>query len=314
MDSLVLSRIASFLLHKLPQVGGRVNILKKYLSLDKAVYRAALNYGIELNNRGIFKQYSITVMGTPIQSIINSEDRKLFADQVASIGGRVAPSGAVYSVEEAIITAKRLGYPILIRAAYALGGLGSGFAHDETELRKIVSKALLHSNQVLLDKSLKGWKEIEYEIIRDSYDNCIAICNMENLDPLGIHTGESIVVAPSQTLTDSEYYLLRSMSIKIVRHLGVIGECNVQFALNPKSEEFYIIEVNPRLSRSSALASKATGYPLAYVAAKLSLGICLSDLKNSVTGSTTACFEPSLDYCVVKIPRWDLPVGKSTSQ
>jgi len=272
--------------------------------------QTALNCGVELERQGIFKQYNIKILGTPISSIINSEDRTLFVEKVAEIGGKVAPSGAACSVDESLKIADKLGFPILVRAEYALGGLGSGFAHNVTELKKLVSQALLYSNKVLLDKSLKGWKEVEYEVVRDAYDNCVSICNMENLDPLGIHTGESIVVAPSQTLTDSEYYLLRSMAMKIVRHLGVVGECNVQYALNPVSEEFYIIEVNPRLSRSSALASKATGYPLAYVAAKLALGVCLSDLTNSVTGSTTACFEPSLDYLVVKIPRWDL--GKFT--
>lgn len=245
-------------------------------------------------------------MGTPIKSIIDSEDREKFADKVGAIGGCVAPNEAVYSVEEALQKAKNLGYPILIRSAYALGGMGSGFVENDDELRRLVKQALVHSNQVLMDKSLKGWKEVEYEVLRDAYDNCITVCNMENFDPLGIHTGESIVIAPSQTLSNSEYNTLRTMAIQIVRHLGVVGECNVQYALDPYSETFYIIEVNARLSRSSALASKATGVPLAYIAAKLALSIPLPQLINSVTGSTTACFEPSLDYCVIKVPRWDL--------
>ncbi|KAH9406410.1 hypothetical protein TYRP_013385 [Tyrophagus putrescentiae] len=273
--------------------------------------QTALNCGIELEQAGILAAYSVQVLGTPIKSIIDSEDRKIFAEKVAQVGGEVAPNEAVYSVEEALEKAGRLGYPILIRSAYALGGMGSGFAGDAADLERLVKQALVHSSQVLMDKSLKGWKEVEYEVVRDAYDNCVTVCNMENLDPLGIHTGESIVVAPSQTLTDREYHLLRSMALKVVKHLGVVGECNIQYALNPASEEFYIIEVNARLSRSSALASKATGYPLAYIAAKLGLGIPLPQLLNSVTGSTTACFEPSLDYCVVKIPRWDL--GKFTN-
>ncbi|XP_022667529.1 CAD protein-like isoform X2 [Varroa destructor] len=268
--------------------------------------QTALNCGIELEKEGVFKKYNVRVLGTLIESIIHSEDRKLFAERVAEIGEQVVPNCAVYTLDEALAAAHRLGYPVLVRGAYCLGGLGSGFASNDDDLRSLVSQALVHSQQVLLDKSLKGWKEVEYEVVRDAYNNCITVCNMENLDPLGIHTGESIVVAPSQTLTDAEYNKLRSTSIKIIRHLGVVGECNVQYALNPKSDEYYIIEVNARLSRSSALASKATGYPLAYIAAKLSLGMSLASLKNSVTGKTTACFEPSLDYVVVKIPRWDL--------
>lgn len=268
--------------------------------------QTALNCGVELEQKDVFKKYNVRVLGTPIESIIHSEDRKLFAERVAEIGEQVVPNCAVYSLDEAVQAAERLGYPVLVRGAYCLGGLGSGFASNEKDLRSLVSQALVHSSQVLLDKSLKGWKEVEYEVVRDAHDNCITVCNMENLDPLGIHTGESIVVAPSQTLTDSEYNKLRSTAIKIIRHLGVVGECNVQYALNPSSDEYYIIEVNARLSRSSALASKATGYPLAYIAAKLALGIPLASLTNSVTGKTTACFEPSLDYIVVKIPRWDL--------
>jgi carbamoyl-phosphate synthase/aspartate carbamoyltransferase/dihydroorotase len=271
--------------------------------------QTALNCGIELEKSGVLSQYNIKVLGTPISSIIDSEDREIFAEKVKQVGGEVAPSGAAYSVKEALDIASGLGYPILVRSAYALGGLGSGFANSPEELKKVVSQALVHSSQVLLDKSLKGWKEVEYEVLRDAYDNCITVCNMENVDPLGIHTGESIVVAPSQTLTNHEYNKLRTMAIKVIRHLGVIGECNIQYALSPNSEQFYIIEVNARLSRSSALASKATGYPLAYIAAKVALNIPLSQLINNVTNSTTACFEPSLDYCVVKIPRWDLGIS-----
>lgn len=268
--------------------------------------QTALNCGIELEKNGILSEYNVEVLGTPISSIIDSEDREKFSQKVIEVGGEVAPSRAAYTVEEALEFAEQLGYPILVRSAYALGGLGSGFADKPQELKKIVCQALVHSNQVLLDKSLKGWKEVEYEVLRDSFDNCITVCNMENVDPLGIHTGESIVVAPSQTLSNNEYNKLRTMAIKVVRHLGVIGECNIQYALSPNSDRFYIIEVNARLSRSSALASKATGYPLAYIAAKVALDIPLSQLINTVTNSTTACFEPSLDYCVVKIPRWDL--------
>lgn len=225
---------------------------------------------------------------------------------VVVLGEKVAPSAAVYSVAEALKAAEIIGYPVMARAAFSLGGLGSGFACNQEELKTLAQQALAHSNQLIIDKSLKGWKEVEYEVVRDAYDNCITVCNMENVDPLGIHTGESIVVAPSQTLSNREYNMLRTTAIKVIRHFGIVGECNIQYALNPYSEEFYIIEVNARLSRSSALASKATGYPLAYVAAKLSLGIPLPEIKNSVTGVTTACFEPSLDYCVVKMPRWDL--------
>ncbi|CAB4068203.1 CAD [Lepeophtheirus salmonis] len=268
--------------------------------------QTALNCGVEMDKLGIFKKYNVKILGTPIKSIIESEDRKLFSEKIAEIGEKVAPSKIVSCMEEAVQSAKELGYPVLARAAYALGGLGSGFADNEEELRKLTPSSFAHSSQVILDKSLKGWKEIEYEVVRDAYDNCITVCNMENLDPLGIHTGESIVVAPSQTLTDREYNFLRTTSIKVIRHLGVVGECNIQYALDPNSEKYYIIEVNARLSRSSALASKATGYPLAYIAAKLAMGVPLPSLINSVTGTTTACFEPSLDYCVIKIPRWDL--------
>ena len=268
--------------------------------------QTALNCGVELERSGIFAKYNVKILGTPIKSIIETEDRKIFAERVNEIGEQVAPSEAVYSVEEALEAAKRIGYPVMARAAFSLGGLGSGFADNEEELENLARQALAHSSQLIIDKSLKGWKEVEYEVVRDAFDNCITVCNMENLDPLGIHTGESIVVAPSQTLNNREYNMLRTTALKVIRHFGVVGECNIQYALNPYSEEYFIIEVNARLSRSSALASKATGYPLAYVAAKLSLGVSLPSIKNSVTGVTTACFEPSLDYCVVKIPRWDL--------
>ncbi|XP_017891832.1 CAD protein [Ceratina calcarata] len=268
--------------------------------------QTALNCGVELEKNGIFKKYNIDILGTPIQSIIETEDRKIFAERIAEIGEKVAPSAAAYSIQEALDAAEKLGYPVMARAAFSLGGLGSGFANSKEELRRLGQQAFAHSNQLIIDKSLKGWKEVEYEVVRDMYDNCITVCNMENVDPLGIHTGESIVVAPSQTLSNKEYNMLRTTALKVIRHFGIVGECNIQYALNPNTEEYYIIEVNARLSRSSALASKATGYPLAYVAAKLALGISLPDIHNSVTGKTTACFEPSLDYCVVKIPRWDL--------
>ncbi|XP_060662092.1 CAD protein [Drosophila nasuta] len=268
--------------------------------------QTALNCGVELERAGIFAKYNVRILGTPIQSIIETEDRKLFAQRVNEIGEQVAPSEAVYTVAEALEAARHLGYPVMARAAFSLGGLGSGFANNEQELETLAQQALAHSSQLIVDKSLKGWKEVEYEVVRDAYDNCITVCNMENFDPLGIHTGESIVVAPSQTLSDREYQMLRSTALKVIRHFGVVGECNIQYALCPHSEQYYIIEVNARLSRSSALASKATGYPLAYVAAKLALGEPLPEIRNSVTGNTTACFEPSLDYCVVKIPRWDL--------
>ncbi|XP_066146242.1 multifunctional protein r isoform X2 [Euwallacea fornicatus] len=268
--------------------------------------QTGLNCGVELQKQGVFDKYHCKILGTPIQAIIDTEDRKVFTERVGEIGEKVAPSMAVYSVSEALSAAEQLGYPVMARAAFSLGGLGSGFANTKEELTVLATQALAHSSQLIIDKSLKGWKEVEYEVVRDAYDNCITVCNMENVDPLGIHTGESIVVAPSQTLSNREYNMLRTTAINVIRHFGVVGECNIQYALSPFSEEYYIIEVNARLSRSSALASKATGYPLAYVAAKLSLGIALPEIKNSVTGNTTACFEPSLDYCVVKIPRWDL--------
>ncbi|XP_076632293.1 carbamoyl-phosphate synthetase 2, aspartate transcarbamylase, and dihydroorotase rudimentary isoform X2 [Colletes latitarsis] len=268
--------------------------------------QTALNCGIELERSGVFEKYNVKILGTSIQSIIETEDRKIFAEKISEINEKVAPSAAVFCIQEALDAAKKLGYPVMARAAFSLGGLGSGFANTEEELKILAQQAFSHSNQLIIDKSLKGWKEVEYEVVRDAYNNCITVCNMENVDPLGIHTGESIVVAPSQTLSNKEYNMLRTTATNVIRHFGIVGECNIQYALNPNSEEYYIIEVNARLSRSSALASKATGYPLAYVAAKLALGIPLPDITNSVTGKTTACFEPSLDYCVVKIPRWDL--------
>ena len=268
--------------------------------------QTALNCGVELEKTGIFAKYGVKVLGTPVAAIMNTEDRELFVEQLNEIDVKTIKSEACENVEEARRAASTLGYPVIVRAAYALGGLGSGFADDEAELNKLCEKAFSFSPQVLVEKSLKGWKEIEYEVVRDCYDNCVTVCNMENFDPLGIHTGESIVIAPSQTLTNSEYHKLRALSIKIVRHIGIVGECNVQYAFDPQSEDYRVIEVNARLSRSSALASKATGYPLAFVAAKLGMGYGLFELKNSVTKTTSAFFEPALDYVVCKIPRWDL--------
>lgn len=268
--------------------------------------QTALNCGVELEESGVLKKYKVKVLGTPVRAIMDTEDRERFVVKLDEISVKTIKSEACESMEQALTAAKDLGYPVIIRAAYALGGLGSGFANNDDELRKICEKAFSFSPQVLVEKSLKGWKEIEYEVVRDRYDNCITVCNMENFDPLGIHTGESIVIAPSQTLTNSEYHKLRALSIKIVRHIGIVGECNVQYAFDPNSEDYRVIEVNARLSRSSALASKATGYPLAFVAAKLGLGYGLFELKNSVTKTTSAFFEPALDYVVCKIPRWDL--------
>lgn len=268
--------------------------------------QTALNCGVQLYTAGTLEKYNVAVLGTPVQSIMDTEDRDLFVKKLDQINVKTIQSYAVSTTKDALQAASRLGYPIIVRAAYALGGLGSGFCNDEEELNVLASKAFNYSDQLLVEKSLKGWKEVEYEVVRDRYDNCITVCNMENFDPLGIHTGESIVVAPSQTLTNSEYHKLRELSIRIVRHIGIVGECNVQYAFDPGSEDYRVIEVNARLSRSSALASKATGYPLAFVAAKLALGYGLFDLKNSVTRSTSAFFEPALDYIVVKIPRWDL--------
>ena len=268
--------------------------------------QTALNCGVELYQKGVFEKYGVQVLGTPVQSIIDTEDRDLFVKRLDEIGVKTIKSEACSTVEDVQRAAHELGYPVILRAAYALGGLGSGFCNNDEELKVQAEEAFAFSPQVLVEKSLKGWKEIEYEVVRDRYDNCITVCNMENFDPLGIHTGESIVVAPSQTLTNSEYHKLRALAIKIIRHIGIVGECNVQYALDPDSEDYRVIEVNARLSRSSALASKATGYPLAFVAAKLGLGYGLFELKNSVTKTTTAFFEPALDYVVCKIPRWDL--------
>ena len=268
--------------------------------------QTALNCGVELYEKGVLEKYGVEVLGTPVQAIIDTEDRDLFVKRLDEIGVKTIKSHACESVEEVQKAAHELGFPVILRAAYALGGLGSGFCDNEEELLAQAEEAFSFSQQVLVEKSLKGWKEIEYEVVRDRYDNCITVCNMENLDPLGIHTGESIVVAPSQTLSNSEYHKLRALAIKIIRHIGIVGECNVQYALDPQSEDYRVIEVNARLSRSSALASKATGYPLAFVAAKLGLGYGLFELKNSVTKTTSAFFEPALDYVVVKIPRWDL--------
>ncbi len=268
--------------------------------------KTALNCGVELYRTGILERYNVEVLGTPVQAIMDTEDRELFVRKLDEIDVRTIKSEAVSSVADAIEAASTLGYPVIVRAAYALGGLGSGFCDNEQELVALVEKALAFSPQVLVEKSLKGWKEVEYEVVRDRFDNCITVCNMENFDPLGIHTGESIVVAPSQTLSNEDYHWLRKLAIKIVRHIGIVGECNVQYAFDPDSLDYRVIEVNARLSRSSALASKATGYPLAFVAAKLGLGYGLFDLKNSVTKETSAFFEPALDYIVCKIPRWDL--------
>ena len=268
--------------------------------------QTALNCGIELYKSKVFEKYNVEVLGTPIQAIIDTEDRDNFINRLNEINVRTPKSIAVTSIDDAIRASKKLGFPIITRAAYTLGGQGSGFCSNETELKALAQKAFSYSDQILIEESLKGWKEIEYEVVRDKYNNCITVCNMENFDPLGIHTGESIVVAPSQTLSNKEYHKLRELSIKVIRHIGIIGECNIQYALDPKSEDHRVIEVNARLSRSSALASKATGYPLAFVAAKLGVGYGLHELKNSVTKTTTACFEPALDYVVCKIPRWDL--------
>ena len=268
--------------------------------------QTALNCGVELYQSGVLEKYGVKVLGTPVQAIMDTEDRELFVEKLNEIDVKTIKSEACETIEQARQAAAELGYPVILRAAYALGGLGSGFCDNEEELNRLAEKAFAFSPQVLVEKSLKGWKEIEYEVVRDRYDNCITVCNMENFDPLGIHTGESIVVAPSQTLTNSEYHKLRALAIKIIRHIGIVGECNVQYAFDPQSEDYRVIEVNARLSRSSALASKATGYPLAFVAAKLGMGYGLFELKNSVTKTTSAFFEPALDYVVCKIPRWDL--------
>ena len=268
--------------------------------------QTALNLGVRMQRMGIFERYGVKVLGTSVRTLEVSEDRDLFAQALKEINIPIARSIAVGTVDEALDAAEKVGYPIIVRAAYALGGLGSGFANNPEELRNLSARSLTLSPQILVEKSLKGWKEAEYEVVRDASDNCITVCNMENFDPLGVHTGDSIVVSPSQTFSDEEYHMLRSASIKIVRHLGVVGECNVQYALQPDGLDYRVIEVNARLSRSSALASKATGYPLAYTAAKIGLGHTLPELPNAVTKTTTANFEPSLDYIVTKMPRWDL--------
>lgn len=276
--------------------------------------QTALNCGLELEQQGILEQNGVKILGTPIQAIRETEDRDLFVKKLTEIGVKVPRGVAATSVEEAVHVAQEIGYPVMLRIAYALGGLGSGLCASAEEVRDRATKAMAHSPQVLIEEFLTGWKEVEYEVVRDRFDNCVTVCNMENFDPMGIHTGESIVVAPSQTLTNGEYHLLRQIAIKVVRHLGIIGECNIQFALDPYSQDYRVIEVNARLSRSSALASKATGYPLAFIAAKLALGHGLADLQNSITGVTTACFEPALDYIVVKVPRWDLRKFHGASQ
>ncbi|MFW6137284.1 MAG: carbamoyl-phosphate synthase large subunit, partial [Candidatus Aminicenantaceae bacterium] len=268
--------------------------------------QTALNCGVRLHENGVLEKYGVRVLGTPVRTIMDCEDRRNFTARLQEIGIKIPRSIAVRTPEEAVKAAEEIGYPVMLRVAYALGGLGSGLSLDRNQLEKKVEKAFSFTGQILLEEYLEGWKEIEYEVVRDSADNCITVCNMENFDPLGIHTGESIVVAPSQTLDDREYHKLREISIRVIRHLGIVGECNIQFALDERSEDYRVIEVNPRLSRSSALASKATGYPLAAVAAKLALGRDLTELPNSVTRTTKACFEPALDYVVVKIPRWDL--------
>jgi len=276
--------------------------------------QTALNCGVELHDSGILKKHNIRVLGTQISTIKDTEDRELFTKRLSEIDVKVAESKAVKTIKEGLRVAKKIKYPIMARAAYALGGKGSGVARDDKELKELLSKSFAYSSQVLIEKYLGGWKEIEYEVVRDSKDNCITVCNMENFDPMGIHTGESIVIAPSQTLTNSEYHKLRDIAIRVIRHLKIVGECNIQYALDPKSEDYMVIEVNARLSRSSALASKATGYPLAFIAAKLGLGYSLTDIDNSITKTTKACFEPALDYVVVKIPRWDLEKFKHVSQ
>ncbi|NXH44180.1 CPSM synthase, partial [Dicaeum eximium] len=275
--------------------------------------QTALNCGVELFKQGVLQQYGVKVLGTSVESIMATEDRKLFSDKLTELNEKIAPSLAVESVEDALKAAEKICYPVMIRSAYALGGLGSGICPDKESLLDLGTKAFAMTNQILVEKSVVGWKEIEYEVVRDAADNCIAVCNMENIDAMGVHTGDSVVVAPSQTLSNEEFQMLRDCAIKVVRHLGIVGECNIQFALHPTSLEYYVIEVNARLSRSSALASKATGYPLAFIAAKIALGIALPEIKNVVTGKTSACFEPSLDYMVTKIPRWDLDRFQHTS-
>ncbi len=276
--------------------------------------QTALNCGVELHNSGVFQKHNVKVLGTPVETIKATEDRELFVRKLSEIGLKTPRSFAVKDVNSALYSAERIGYPVMIRSAYALGGLGSGVCRNKDELKEMAEKAFSQTKQILVEEYLNKWKEIEYEVVRDAYDNCITVCNMENFDPMGIHTGDSIVVAPSQTLTNNEYHKLRDIAIRLIRHLGIVGECNIQYALDPKSEDYRIIEVNARLSRSSALASKATGYPLAFVAAKLALGYSLTEIKNSITQKTTACFEPALDYVVVKMPRWDLKKFRHVSR
>jgi len=268
--------------------------------------QTALNTGLELAKKGIFEEYGVAVLGTPISAIEETEDRQLFTRRLAQIDVKVPRSVAVTTKGDAVRVARELGFPVMIRISFALGGLGSGVCFDAEQVADLAERSLTYSSLILIEEYLKGWKEIEYEILRDRHDNCVTVCNMENVDPMGIHTGESIVVAPSQTLTNREYHQLRELAIRTVRHLGVVGECNIQFAVHPKTGDYRVIEVNARLSRSSALASKATGYPLAFVAAKLGLGQSLTSLPNAITRATMACFEPALDYVVVKVPRWDL--------
>src|SRR3990167_6989136 len=275
--------------------------------------QTALNCGVRLEETGILEKHNVRVLGTPVSAIKLTEDRELFANALRSIGLLTPQSEAVTSAEAALRAAGKIGYPVMIRAAYALGGLGSGVARDGEGMKALAAKAFSHSPQILVEEYLGGWKEVEYEVVRDSCDNCITVCNMENVDPMGIHTGESIVVAPSQTLTNREYHRLREIAIRLIRHLGIVGECNIQYALDPESEDYCVIEVNARLSRSSALASKATGYPLAFIAAKLALGYSLTEIENRITKTTKACFEPALDYLVIKIPRWDLEKFKKVS-
>ena len=276
--------------------------------------QTALNCGVELYKKGVFEKHNVQILGTPIKAIIDTEDRELFVKRLNEINVKTPKSFAVTSIHDAIEAAKKIQYPIMLRAAFALGGKGSGLVKNERELTELATKALATSPQILVEEWIGGWKEIEYEVVRDKYDNCIIVCNMENVDPLGIHTGESIVVAPSQTLTNHEYHLLRDISLKVIRHLGIVGECNIQFALHPSSDDYRVIEVNARLSRSSALASKATGYPLAFIATKLALGYGLTEIENKITKKTMACFEPALDYVVVKIPRWDLKKFKNVER